>query len=365
MTTWLYYGWLTASAVFIVLTWLPLSRNTAWWVRVWEFPRLQAAIWGLLLVVTGVTLPVPSPLLNTAVLLALSAAIVWHLWWILPYTRWYKREVPDHGDTTAKASISLLTANVLTPNRKAPELISLIKRWKPDLVLTLESDHWWEEQLIGLQSDYPHTVFHPLDNLYGIHLYSRLPLIDPEVQFLVEPNVPSIHTLIDLGQGQQIRAHFLHPAPPSPTENLESIERDAELLVVAKSVCDYPHPVLIAGDLNDVAWSATSRLFRKISTLLDPRVGRGLLNTFHAGIPFIRFPLDHIFVSSHFLVRRLERLPSFGSDHFPIFAELAVVAPELGGTPEVQADQQDHVDARTTIESTDARPDDVHEPKLG
>ncbi len=236
MTTWLYYGWLTASAVFIVLTWLPLSRNTAWWVRVWEFPRLQAAIWGLLLVVTGVTLPVPSPLLNTAVLLTLSAAIVWHLWWILPYTRWYKREVPDHGDTTAKASISLLTANVLTPNRKAPELISLIKRWKPDLVLTLESDHWWEEQLIGLQSDYPHTVFHPLDNLYGIHLYSRLPLIDPEVQFLVEPNVPSIHTLIDLGQGQQIRAHFLHPAPPSPTENLESIERDAELLVVAKSV---------------------------------------------------------------------------------------------------------------------------------
>ncbi len=288
--------------------------------------------------------------------------MLWHLWWILSYTRWHRREVPDADPASNGTTISLLTANVLTPNRRVSDLLRLIRQWEPDVVLTLESDSWWEEQLAELRETYPHTVSRPLDNLYGMHLFSRLPLIDPQVQFLVEPDVPSIHTLIELPDGQLVRAHFLHPAPPSPTENDESTERDAELLVVAKTITDFRHPVLVAGDLNDVAWSATSRLFRKISTLLDPRVGRGLLNTFHAGIPVVRFPLGHIFVSSHFLVRRLQRLPAFGSDHFPIFAKFLLVPPEQGGTSELQADPEDRAEAREAIDATDASPEDVHQP---
>ncbi|MEX1057181.1 MAG: endonuclease/exonuclease/phosphatase family protein, partial [Natronospirillum sp.] len=185
-------------------------------------------------------------------------------------------------------------------------------------------DLWWQQQLDPtLSLVMPHAVRCAQDNLYGMHVYSRLPLNDIEVTYLVEDNVPSIHAGIRLRSGDCVRAHFLHPAPPSPTENDESSQRDAELVIVARRVAlERNLPVIVSGDLNDVAWSATTQLFIKVSGLLDPRIGRGMFNTYHAKIPFLRWPLDHLFHSEHFTLHRIDRLALPGSDHFALYTEL-------------------------------------------
>jgi len=59
-------------------------------------------------------------------------------------------------------------------------------------------------------------------------------------------------------------------------------------------------------------------LFLKISEMVDPRRGRGLFNTFNAKILFLRWPLDHFFLSHHFGLVQLRTEKSIGSDHFPI-----------------------------------------------
>lgn len=173
-----------------------------------------------------------------------------------------------------------------------------------------------------IEKDYLYRVPVPLDNLYGMHLYSRLELRDTEVKFILSDEIPSIHTMVILPSGQPVQLYCLHPKPPSPTEAKDSTLRDAELLIVGDQIKDLDESCIVMGDLNDVAWSRTTRLFQRISGLLDPRVGRHFVNTFHADYPLLRWSLDHIFHSTDFALVKMQRLPHIGSDHFPVYVVL-------------------------------------------
>ena len=298
---------------------LPLDH---WWVRAVDFPRIQILILGLVSLV-GLLLLTPQWQMGEIVLLiALVAAIAFQLWMVLPYTRLWKKEVRQAKVMSDPVQVKLMVSNVLTPNNNTQALVDLVQQRQPDILITLESDKKWEKALSVIEPDYPYNVKVPLDNLYGMHLYSKLELIDPEVKYLLIDDIPSIHTQLRLSNGKVIWLYCLHPMPPSPTEADKSTTRDAELLMVGRHIKQNNQTARLAGDLNDVAWSKTTLMFKRISGLLDPRIGRFFINTFHVNYPILRWALDHIFHSPCFTVVDIERMPSIGSDHFPVLTTL-------------------------------------------
>ena len=341
---------LVAIGVLMILaTVLPFLRKDEWWIRIFDFPRLQITL------ITAVVIAAYLPFRDDSVaehgfLVALILCLVYQAYMMFPYTRLSPKQVQWSKNAAKESSFSLLFANVLIENHHADRLKEIIKKADPDLILTAETNLWWREQLKEFDQTHPYVVAQPQDNSYGILLQSKLELINPRVKFLVQDDIPSIHSRVKLRSGIEVELRGLHPRPPVPEEDGRSTERDAELLVVGKEVKGKKDPIVVLGDLNDVAWSRTNNLFQDISGLLDPRIGRGFYHTFHARYPFIRFPLDHFFHSNHFRLVELRRLPYFGSDHFPVYIKLNYEPDAEKEQEELHANQSQKEEAEEKIE---------------
>ena len=304
----------------VVTTALPFIRKGYWWVRIWDFPRLQIAAVGLL-TAAGYTLLMPLRPLSWAIFGATALAVAYQAYRIYPFTPLAPIQVLPSVDPDPARKLRLLISNVLFENRESDRLLATVSQTTPDIVLTMETNGFWARALAALEDEYPFSLKHPQENAYGMMLFSRLELRDCEIRFLLDEDVPSFRTRVILRSGEDVWLYAVHPRPPHAFQ--ASFDRDAELLVVGREIRRSPDPTIVAGDLNDVAWSYTTRLFQRISGLMDPRLGRGLYNSFNARSRIMRWPLDHIFFDPDFRLCRLERLDPIGSDHFPMLVELS------------------------------------------
>lgn len=356
------------SFALICATAIPLLRTEAWWIRVFDFPRIQISVLIGLTFAGYLALRIYWRLRTWEYALAtlLGLALVWQIISIAPYTAYYPEEMAASNTEDDSNRISLLVYNVLADNHEVDALRVLIRETDPDVILLSEPNQWWFEQLDGLEDDYPYTLQKPQENNYGLLLYSRLELVNPEIRFLIESEVPSIRAQVRLRSGELVTLYGVHPRPPGlkppedgdaaqededDDEREDSGKRDAELMLVAKEVKELGNvPVIVAGDFNDVAWSHTTHLFQRTGGLLDPRVGRGLLNTYDTRNRLLRYPLDHTFASEHFLLAELQRLPDIGSDHFPLLVVFDFDPEASVANDEPQPDEGDEEEAEDAIE---------------
>ncbi|MCU0354896.1 MAG: endonuclease/exonuclease/phosphatase family protein [Cytophagales bacterium] len=339
---------LLAFGIFlIVASWVHLIRYEAWWIRVFDFPHLQLVVPLAAVTIAYAVLANFAQIGDYVFMAAAAVTLGYHLYRIRPYTALHKHQVLEAAENaTAGDSVRVLIFNVFMENRRCEEFLEMVGRIGADVVLVVETDAYWQEKLRPLEQAYPYRVSHPLDNTYGLLFYSQLPVVQHEINFFVEDDVPSLHAHLRLASGRVVEFYGVHPRPPAPAENDRSTERDVELIQVGKRAKAAAHPVIVAGDLNDVAWSHTTRLFQRISGLLDPRIGRGMFNTFHAKHWLLRWPLDHVFVSHHFKLIDMKRLPNCGSDHFPIYVHLRYAPDPESKENRLEAEAEDHAEAR-------------------
>jgi len=339
-------------ALAIILTVLPFLKFGMWWIRIGDFPRLQIVFSCLAMAASAAFLFYPLNIYEIIFITSLAVCAIYQLSRVLPYLPVYPKQVEKSHASLAENTIRLLIFNVLIENREFAKFLKLVEQVNPDLILLAEPNEQWLREVSALEKTYPFTVLHPLENAYGMALYSRLELINPKLNFFIEDDIPSIITGVKLDSGESINFYCLHPRPPVPTESDRSNERDAELMLVGRMINKSDVPTIVAGDLNDVAWSRTTELFQKVSGLLDPRIGRGLYSSFHADYPVIRFPVDHVFHSNHFRLAELKRLPNIGSDHFPIYIALTYEKMAELTQEELVATDEEHEEAVETIDET-------------
>lgn len=326
---------------FAISAFFPATGNPHWFFRTADFVRLQSIVIQIALLGLLPLMGWEFSIFEWLIFSGLIFSILYQLYKVYKYSSVHPRKKPDFP---SDGYVSILAANVLQDNQKYDTFLAECDIRDPDLILTMESNSKWEKGLARLDETHPFSVKIPLENYYGMHLYSKKKLHNVSSQFQVEDKVPSIYFEYELDQNKKIFFACLHPAPPSPTENETSKERDAELILTGKYIRDLKQPAVVCGDMNDVVWSRTTRLLKKMTGMIDPRIGRGFYPTYHAAYRFMRFPLDHLFHTQDLFVKFMERTQNFGSDHFGMYYEIhlkkkAVPSPK----PKLNGDEKEEI----------------------
>ncbi|SMP59222.1 Uncharacterized conserved protein YafD, endonuclease/exonuclease/phosphatase (EEP) superfamily [Neorhodopirellula lusitana] len=356
------------TALLLVGSLLSLSSHPHWFVRAWDFPRIQIMVVAIAICIshfiTKIWVPSP-PMVSWVIATITLGLVIWHTCRVLPFTNLTSPQAVsaklDEGEASnSTARLRILVSNLEMENDSYQDWCKLVRAASPDVVIALEPSQQWVENTESLHPHFPHRILRPQDNWYGMMILSRLPIEKHQIRFLVQDDVPSIDATIRMDNGRKVRVIGVHPRPPEPIRDNDATARDAELVLWGEELKDETEPVLIGGDLNDVAWSQTTRLFLRTSGLLDPRRGRGLFNTFHADHWWMRFPLDHVFHSPHFTVAGIELQPHVGSDHFPILIDLQLEAEEVQEHDLMEQKPGDEEEIETRLErakvSTETRP---------
>jgi len=311
----------------IILTIFPFVALDYWWIRVFDFPHIQLTLLTLFaFLVYFIRFDVKN-VKDYAFISVIAACLIFQFSKIYPYTFLNDMEV-NESSASNSTTLKIYTSNVLQKNKNKDLLLADLKKVNPDVVLLTETDQKWIDAVsVFFDGNYQKQLV-PLDNTYGMALYSKLEFVDIKTEFLVSDSIPSIHGKLKMKDGKLLQFYAIHPTPPVPQENDMSTDRDAEMMMIAKMSLERELPTLVFGDFNDVAWSETSQLFKNVSTLLDARLGRGFFNTYSAKSYILKWPLDHIFVSEEFRIKNIEVRGDINSDHYPLYTEFTF-EPEL------------------------------------
>lgn len=224
-------------------------------------------------------------------------------------------------DPSLSGRTRLVVSNLNSANLDLSRFTAWVEQEKPDVVALVEVS---EEQRAQLESmPFEYKALHPRRSNFGLGLLSKTAPLS--VQMLDEDSpFPSL-----LATWPEYRLLVTHPMPP-----VSRAARDAgdEQLIHLLSMDDHSLPLVIAGDLNATGWDLRLQPL-KDAGLEEARMGHGFMATWPADRPMPGIPIDHVFMPTSWDSLAFCRGPDIGSDHFPLFCELAYPLGTRGAMP--------------------------------
>ena len=218
--------------------------------------------------------------------------------------------------TGEQAVPSLYYANVLRVNADPSGVATQIQETDPDLVLLLEVDREWLEALAPTLEAYPFRTELPLDNNFGMALYSRHPMETQTLELgpMLALEMPAVRAEIQSPAGPLV-LYGVHTAPPANGEF--SAHRDLQLQELGGLLTAERLPVMVAGDLNaSLATPALSALIQEAHLSSPGSIRAG---SWPAGFPAVaRIRIDHVLLGPGLGAVALEVGGLNGSDHRPL-----------------------------------------------
>ncbi len=231
---------------------LSLSTNPHWFIRAWDFPRLQIIVvaWMSTFAIALTLWLGPSGgrgAFWTAFAITISLSC-WHGFQIFPYTPLASKQARStathqkmhHRKDTS--TLRVVISNVEMENDQYDLWMKTIRDADPDVLIVLEVDKKWVAAVSSLSAEFPEQVIVPQDNWYGMMMLSKLLMVDQKVRYLVQDDIPSIDAHVRMQDGHLMRVVAVHPRPPEPLRGNDATARDAELTLWGLELAAEPAP---------------------------------------------------------------------------------------------------------------------------
>lgn len=233
---------------------------------------------------------------------------------------------------TGGPTLRVLTANLLAGAGDAETLVRLVRQHEVDVLAVQEFTPEAATRLdaYGLAELLPHRQLNPVVGTSGSGLYSRFPLVGTGVRTNRGGFTQAFGTLTAPGAAPTT-VESVHPMAPYALEKLRDWERDLD----GQPRATPGGPVrVLAGDFNATLDHAPlRRLLSSGYRDAADAAGAGLTGTWgpYDGDRIPPVTIDHVLVDRRVGVRDVSVLRLPGSDHRPVYAELALPRGDLGG----------------------------------
>lgn len=265
--------------------------------------------------------------------LAAGALVAFNLWPLMV------NATPAHAVALASMpTIRVMSANLLYDNPHADRLRQVVGEIRPDVLVVQEESERWRPviaDLAGLPYVASAQLSHTKDG--KVDIASRFPMTVRKVGFRPSPYPNFVGGALavraEVNPGSEGRPFVLYAVhSPTPRTLLGWQERARYFEELARLVRAEPPgtPVILAGDWNTPPWSPVLGRFLDEAGLASaeplpwPSATR-FFRTSEQDLPhWLGSPVDRVAVSPQVAVKDFRVGPAFGSDHLPVYADLAI-----------------------------------------